>query len=99
MRDLSLSLWNTVGLKPRRIVPPMCVREISGMNMTTGLFESAANSADLAPARKLAPSGRQDETVRTREAHDVAGPLDNRKLEAEANTEEWYFLLACPLDC
>ena len=50
MRDHSLSCWNTVGRSPRRIVPPMWVREISGMNMTTGSAGSATNSVDLEPA-------------------------------------------------
>jgi hypothetical protein len=44
-------------------------------------------------------SVKRSKTVQTGEAHDIAGPLDNRKLEAEANTEKWYFLLARPLDC
>jgi hypothetical protein len=77
----------------------MCVREISGMNMITGSVGSATNSVDLAPVRMSAPSEREDRTARTGEGHDIASPLDNRKLEAEANAEKWYFLLACPLNC
>lgn len=39
---------NTVGLKPRRIVPPIWVFEISGMKMMRGSFASGWNSAEVA---------------------------------------------------
>ena len=41
----------TVRRAPRRIVPPLCVVEPSGMNTTTGCDVAGSNSVELAPAK------------------------------------------------
>ena len=57
------STWKMVGREPRRIVPPRCVFEISGMKMTAGLAASASNSVEVA---SLMPSTfRQNSIVAT----------------------------------
>ena len=49
--QVSLPSSSTVGLSPRRIVSPICVRGISDIKMTTGCFALASNSPDMAPSK------------------------------------------------
>lgn len=88
----------------------MCVREISGMKMISGCAASGWNSPEVAPdgiytldadtsecARRMAREKGEGEG-RTFKAADVARPLDDGHLKAEADPEERDLLLAGPLD-
>lgn len=45
----SVPSWKMVGRSPKRIVPPMCVFEISGMKTMTGCSAVGTNSDEVAP--------------------------------------------------
>ena len=49
--EVAEGLANTVGRRPRRIVPPICVREPSGIKITKEFSSSGWNSPLFAPGK------------------------------------------------
>lgn len=86
------------------MVPPIWVREISGMKMITSSFSSESNSVEPAPGRmganqySLEAGGKWKGKIFTWDVQHMARPFNNSKLKAQADTQEWDLLFPRPLD-
>ena len=70
-----------MGLRPRRMVPPRCERDISGMYITTGSGVSAANSVELASVKSQSSTRDIHVDPQTLPSTDIARPFDDSNLE------------------